>query len=197
MTANINQMNCPACGAPVEISKRVCEFCHGPVIISTFRSVYEMPISSMNKYVAAYKKELTLTPDSPELNNSIAMCYLKLKLYTKAVQSFEVAITDNIDNSETYFYVAVSLLNGKKAFLANRETIDKVEEYINAALAIESKGIYYLFFAYIRYDYYFRKHFKIEPNYAELLREANLAGYSREDSDLPFDILAVDKPQDF
>ena len=48
MTANINQMNCPACGAPVEISKRVCEFCHGPVIISTFRSVYEMPISSMN-----------------------------------------------------------------------------------------------------------------------------------------------------
>lgn len=197
MSTNITQINCPACGAPVEISAKECEFCHGPVIISTFHSVYGMSIPNINRYANAYKKELASSPDNPMLNNSIAMCYLKLKLYTKAVQSFEDAIADNIDNSESYFYAAVALLNGKKAFLANRNTIDKMEEYINAALAIEPRGLYYLFFAYIRYDYYFRKHFKVEPNYAELLRKANSVGYSRVDSDLLFDILAVDKPQDF
>ena len=197
MSTNITQMNCPACGAPIEICAKECEFCHGPVMISTFHSVYEMPIPSLNKYVAAYKKGLTSSPDTPELNNSIAMCYLKLKLYTKAAQSFEAAIAGNIDNSETYFYAAVSLLNGKKAFLANRDTIDKIEEYINAALLIEPRGIYYLFFAYIRYDYHFRKRFKVTPSYAELLSEANQNGYSQADSDLLFSILSVDKPQDF
>lgn len=62
------------------------------------------------------------------------MCYLKLKMYDKALGAFEKAIEDNFDDSEIYFYAAICLLNGKKAFLNQRPTIDKILEYLNAHL---------------------------------------------------------------
>ena len=148
----------------------------------------------ISKYASSYKKCLASGTETPELSNSLAMCYLKLKLYTKALQCFEKAIAENIDNPESYFYAAICLLNGRKAFLATRETIDKVEEYINAAIMLESRGIFHYFLAYIKYDYYFRKHFKTSPTYGEALREASAAGYSREDVNQLFMVLNVEKP---
>ena len=194
MSTQITQISCPGCGAPVSISATECEFCHGPVMITTFRRVTDMLPEDISKYASSYKKSLANGAETPELSNSLAMCYLKLKLYTKALQCFEKAISENIENPESYFYAAVCLLNGKKAFLATREIIDKIEEYINAAIMLESRGIFYYFLAYIKYDYYFRKHFKTSPTYGEVLREASAAGYSREDVNQLFVILAVEKP---
>jgi tetratricopeptide (TPR) repeat protein len=123
------------------------------------------------------------------------MCYLKLKLFDKALSAFENAIEDNFDNSETFFYTAVSLLGGKKAFLASRSTIDKVEEYINAALLIEPRAIYYYFQAYIKYDYFSRKSFNTSPSYQDALASAENAGVSSFDIDQLYDVLAVQRPE--
>ena len=194
MTAQIKQFSCPGCGAPVSISARECEFCHGPIIITTFRRVGIMLPDEITKYATAYKNSLASGTATPELSNSLAMCYLKLRLYAKALQCFETAISGNIDNSESYFYAAVCLLGGKKAFMATRETIDKIEEYVNAAIMIEPRGIFYYFLAYIKYDYFFRKHFKTSPAYGEVLRMASAAGYSRDDVEQLFFVLAVEKP---
>ena len=196
MTAQINKLFCPACGAPVPISATKCEFCHGPIFISTFRRVSDMLPDEISKYAAAYKKTLASGTEKPELSNSLAMCYLKLRLYAKALQYFELAISENIDNSECYFYAAICLLGGKKAFMATRETIDKIEEYVNSAIMIEPRGIYHYFLAYIKYDYFFRKHFKTSPTYGELLRVASAAGYNKEDVAQLFMILAVEKPSE-
>ncbi len=70
----------------------------------------------VNKYVNSFSAALKSTPDNDLLNISAAMCYLKLKLYDKAKFAFEKAIENDIDNSEAYFYAAVSLLKGKKHF---------------------------------------------------------------------------------
>ena len=156
-----------------------------------------MPLPQVNKYANAYRKALAENPDNTGLNNSVAMCYLKLKLYDKALPAFERAMEDNFDNSETFFYAAVCLLKGKKAFLAMRPEIEKIEEYINAALMIEPKGIYYYFLAYIKYDYFHRKYFKTSPTYQEALAMAAQAGYSPFDADQLFAILGVEKPADF
>lgn len=197
MAHNAIDMRCPGCGAPVSTGETTCSYCYRPVIISTFNSVYSMPLSEVNKYAGAYKSALTQNPDNSELNNSIAMCYLKLKLYDKAQAAFTKAIEDDFDNSETYFYAAVSLLRGKKAFLAKRTDIDKIEEYIQAALMIEPKGIYYYFWAYIKYDYFNRKFFKTSPTYQEALVMAQQQGYSPFDVEQLFGILGVDKPNGF
>ncbi len=194
MAHQVIDMTCPGCGAPTSTGETTCKYCHRPVIISTFNSVYDMPLPEVNKYAGAYRKALSENPDNTELNTSVAMCYLKLKLYDKASEAFEKAMEDNFDNSETFFYAAVCRLKGKKAFLAQRPDIDKIEEYINAALMIEPKGIYYYFWAYIKYDYFSRKYFKTSPTYQEALEMAQQAGLSNYDVDQLYAILGVERP---
>lgn len=187
-------MRCPGCGAPVSTDQTICNYCYRPIIISTFNSVNSMSLPEVNKYACSYRSALAKYPDNTELNNSIAMCYLKLKLYDKAQAAFAKAIDDNFDNSETYFYAAISLLRGKKAFLAKRTDIDKIEEYIQAALMIEPKGIYYYFWAYIKYDHFYRKSYITSPNYLEVLEMAKKAGLSNYDVEQLYEILGVERP---
>lgn len=197
MSHTVIEMNCPGCGARVSTGQSECEWCHKPIIISTFNSVYSMPMPEVNKFAGAYKKALAENPDNQELNNSVAMCYLKLKLYDKALPAFEKAMEDNFDNSETFFYAAVCLLKGRKAFLCNRPEIDKIEEYINAAIMIEPRGVYYYLLAYIKFDYFNRKFFKTSPTYQEALAMAQQQGYSPFDSEQLFGILGVERPNGF
>ena len=154
-----------------------------------------MPMPMLNQYANAYRQALAESPEDKNLNNSLAMCYLKLKLYDKALVAFEKAIEDNFDNSETFFYAAICLLGGKKAFLAQRPQIDKIEDYINAAVMIEPRGIYYYFWAYIKFDYFNRKFFNTSPTYQEALEMANRAGVSPHDIEQLYGILGVSRPE--
>lgn len=197
MSHTVIEINCPGCGARVSTGQAECDWCHKPIIISTFNSVYAMPMPEVNKFAGAYRKALEDNPENQELNNSVAMCYLKLKLYDKALPAFEKAMEDNFDNSETFFYAAVCLLKGRKAFLLTRPEIDKIEEYINAALMIEPRGVYYYLLAYIKYDYFNRKFFKTSPTYQEALAMAQQQGYSPFDAEQLFSILGVEKPNGF
>lgn len=194
MSHHTIDMRCPGCGAPTTTADKICKYCFRPVVISTFNSVYDMPIPEVNKYARAYRQELNLNPDDSILNNSVAMCYLKLRLYDKAIAAFTKAIEDDFDNSETYFYAGISLLRGKKAFLAKRADIDKIEEYLQAANMIEPKGIYYYFLAYIKYDYFYRKSYKTSPNYQEALTMAYESGVSAYDIEQFYSILGVETP---
>jgi len=151
----------------------------------------------VNKYANAYRQALSANPDDKTINNSLAMCYLKLKLYDRALVSFEKAMEDNFDNPETFFYAAVCLLGGKKAFLAQRPAIDKAQEYINAALMIEpSRGIFHYLLAYIKYDYFERKYYNTSPTWQEALDAALTAGDapSAVDVEQLFNVLGVERP---
>lgn len=195
MASQAIDIKCPNCGAAVDTGQKTCKFCKQPVVISTFNSVYGMPMPMISKYANAYREALENSPENQDLNNSIAMCYLKLKLYDKALVTFEKAMEDNFDNSETFFYAAICLLKGKKAFLAQRVAIDKIENYINAALMIEPRGIYYYFWAYIKYDYFSRKFYNTSPTYQEALGMTNNAGVSPYDIEQLFGILGVSRPE--
>jgi len=191
----IIELNCPGCGAPVSTSQKQCTFCTRPIVITSFSSVQSMSPFELNKYANAYQKALSENPDHQELNTSIAHCYLKLKLYDKAFSAFAKALEDNFDNSETFFYACVCLLKGQKAFIALRDNIDKIEEYINAALMIEPKGIYYYFQAYIKYDYFSRKYLNTSPTWEEALQTAIDNGVSNTDAEILFAALGVDIPE--
>ena len=195
MTQQIVDLECPSCGAPANTGIESCDYCGRQILISSFTSVHDMPVTHINKHATAYRKALAENPSDSNLNNSIGMCYLKLKLFDKALSAFENAIEDNFDNSETYFYAAVCLLGGKKAFLADRKTIDKVEEYINAALLIEPRAIYYHLQAYIKFDYFSRKSYITSPSYQEALVLAENAGVSSFDIDQLYEILSVQRPE--
>ena len=195
MVTQVHDNTCRSCGAPADIGQSKCRFCKQPVLISTFTSVHAMPMPMVNQYASTYREALQGEPDAKDLNNAIAFCYLKLKMYDKALSAFEKAMEDNFDNPETFFYAAICLLGGKKAFLMQRPVIDKIEEHINAALMIEPRGIFYYFWAYIKYDYFERKSFKTSPTYQEVLGKANAAGVSPLDIDQLYGILGVARPE--
>ena len=194
MTTHTHDTTCRACGATADIGQSKCKYCKQPVLITTFNSVLSMPMPMVNQYANTYREALQSEPDAKDLNTAVAFCFLKLKLYDKALASFEKAILDNFDNPETYFYAAICLLGGKKAFLVPRDIIDKIEEYINAAIMIETRGIFYYFHAYIKYDYFERKYLNTTPKYTELLTQANTFGVSEFDIGQLFGILGVEKP---
>ena len=142
MSTDVLDLKCHGCGAPITISDTVCKYCGGPVSISTFNSVNSMPLPLVNKYANSYRKDLQNNPNDLGANKAIAYCYLKLKMYDKALEFFEKAVVDNFDDSEVYFYAAICCLKGKKAFYQQKAVIDTAIEFLNVAIMIEPKGIY-------------------------------------------------------
>ena len=197
MGRQIVNLCCPGCGARVDTSQNRCEWCNQPIVFTTFNDVYTMPASKVNRYAGAYQAALHESPESGTLNKSLGICYLKLHLYDKALAAFEHALDDSASDSEVYFYAAVCLLRGKKAFLAQKKDITKIVEYINAANAVEPRGIYYYFLAYVKYDYYARKQLNTRPGYEECLSKATELKVSDYDLKLLFDILGIPKPAVF
>jgi len=194
MAYQVIDLNCPGCGGGVSTGQKQCNFCGRPVVITSFNDIQSFSPLDLNKYANNYRKALADNPDNDALNMSVAMCYLKLKLYDKALPAFEKAIEDNFDNSETFFYTAASLLKGKKAFVAPRADINKIVEYLNAAIMIEPRGIYHYFLAYIKYDYFERKSLNITPNWEETFQTAIQAGLPQADVTQLFELLQVEMP---
>lgn len=195
VTQQVVELKCPGCGSRVSINQSNCEYCHSPIVITSFHSMDSYSKEMINKYANSYREALASNPDNQVINKAIGMCYLKLKLYDKARTAFEKAIEDNFDDSEVFFYAAICLLNGKKAFLCSRENINKILEYLEAATMIESRGIYYYFMSYIKYDFFARKRYNTSPNYIETLETANEMGVSDADISSLFELLAVERPE--
>lgn len=190
----IIEIKCPGCGARLQIDQKECEYCHSPVIISSMSDIFNMSADNLSKYSKSYESDLTGNPDNAELNNSLAMCYLKMGFYDKALGKFDKAIEKNLNNSETFLYAAVCMLAGRKPFVTPRPDIDRIEQYLNAALTIEEKGLYRYFQAYIKYDFFKRKFLKTSPTWEECLAKAKADGVSEADSVQLFSILKQEKP---
>ncbi|MDO5295236.1 MAG: hypothetical protein Q4F00_01135 [bacterium] len=193
MTIRVSQLKCPSCGWPLELGMTECPAGH-PVYISTFNSINDLPLPLLNRYASAYRKNQAAAPLDRGTNKSLAFCYLKLKLYEQALDAFAKAIADNFDDSEVYFYAAIAALKGKKAFVTPRPMIDQALEYVSSALIIEPRGIYYYLQAYIKYDYFARKHLRISPDYRQCLEQAR-GRITPADITALFALLNVEKPE--
>lgn len=186
------RISCPSCGASVSVDAIKCEYCNSPLVISEFRSFWGMGEEFAQKYVNFYSENVM--GDNFAIVYSAGMCYLKLRLFDRAYNCFDKAISLNRNNSEAYFFVAISLLNGKKPFLSNRATIEKIEQNIKAAITIEPRGVYYYFWAYIKYDYFERKHLKTSPTHDGCLSASKANHVTDFDKTMVFDIIGVERP---
>lgn len=174
------QIECPGCGRPVSIDQKKCS-CGAPLNIASYNTISSWDASLVNKYANMYKKVLAQNPDNHEANTSAAMCFFKMRLYDKAEPFFEKAIEENFDNADVYFFASLNLLKGKKPFVTPRQNINKIMEYMNAALGIEEKGIYHYFMAYIKDDYFNKKFLNITPTHKDSLLLAVKCGVTEDD----------------
>lgn len=196
MAAKMIEITCPGCNAPVSIEQKVCEWCKRPLVISSFQTIQEISGNELNKYVSSYRKALSENPDNRELNQSIAACFMKLKMYDQAMPYFEKAIADNFDNADLYLYAAICKMSGKRPFLQQKKNIDEAITYLNAGLLIEEKGIIRYFLAYVKRDFYEMKKLRISPSSQEELQHAVADGISETDVNEVFTLLGVPRPVD-
>ncbi len=190
-------LKCPGCGSPVEVEDGQighCEFCQNPVPVTKMEEVRKLTPPQTMTFISSCNQALAAAPKSQTVNSALGMCFLKLKMYDKAWANFDKIIDDFPTNPETYFWAAVSLLKGKKAFLALRPTIDKILEYVQAACMLEDKGIYHYFLAYIKYDYFARKSYNVSPNWKQEYNNAVALGCTKAEANELFEILNVQKP---
>lgn len=194
MPYEVVDLECPGCGYQVTTNTKQCPQCYREIVITNFDSAVGMADEDARTYTNKYRKVLASHPKQPELNLTMAFCFLKMKLYDKALPHFEKAIEDDIDNPEAYFYAAVAMLHGKRPFLVQKSVICKIEEYISAAIEIEPKGIYYYFLAYIKKDFYEKKCFRTSPTSQEVMETAIEAGLSSQDTTKFWGFLSAERP---
>ena len=200
MAVKVIDMKCSGCGAPLEPSMTACPYCKRSVVVTSFNDIYACDLPTLKQYSRDLTKDLQ-DGSSPELSGdikfSIGACYLKLRLYDKAHERFMEAIEEDFNNPEAPFYAAVTLLNGKRDYFASMANIKKAMELVEAAQIIEERGVFYLFLAYIKYDFYARKYLRISPDWKEELSAALKANLSYTDINILFDILGVECPFNF
>lgn len=187
MAVEIVKFRCPTCGAPLALDSRECEYCGSPVVIRTVNNLFESLPTVSEKNDAGQLAD-------PDIAS--ALRFLKAKLYDRALKALESAISNDFNNSDTYFYAAIASLKGKRPFLVSSAAVKKAEEYLQTAIAIEPKGIYYYLWAYIRLDHHFKKFYKASPDYKELFGMANNAGLSQADVQDLFNILGGERPSE-
>ena len=194
MNVSVKTISCPNCGAPQGMDTKECMYCGSEIIIRTFNSVSSMPVPQLKKYVASYTQTLAQDGDNADVMLSIALCYMKLKIYAKAAEFLNKAMDICYDNPHIYFYAAMCIFQGKRPFFVTRQVIDKAEEFLNAALSISNEGIFSFFLAYIRFDYHARKGFNVNPSYKQYLLDSARDGVSRADKLALFESLGVEVP---
>jgi hypothetical protein len=165
-------LKCPGCGNPCSTSQAHCDQCGRQLVITSFSTLHTITPGEVQDYVSSYTGALDGNEKDPALNSAVGMCFLKLGLYDEAQSHFETALSGSLNNSETYFYTAVALLQGRKPFTQPIATIRKCEGYCAAAARLEPRGIYYLALAWITADFYERKFLKPPVPSSEFLAQA-------------------------
>ena len=190
----IVEVTCPGCGGKVDLNMEYCKYCHQPIVFSKLKVIGAMESNSIDKNIRFYLNSLKLEPNNYKLSISLGLCYLKLKMYDKAIEIFNKIIDNSIKEPDILYYLSICLLRGKKAFVNSRKDIDRAIEYLNAAIGIEEKGDYYYLLAYIKFDYFYRKSLRSEPNFIELKTKADLFRFSENEKEELFKILNVMRP---
>lgn len=186
-------IKCPNCSAGLAPSTKMCDYCASPVVITTFKTVFDMPFGQVSKYAQNYEKQVDSVPGA-NMSFSFAMCLLRLKRFDEALKYFEKAMIEDFTNGDSYFYACVALLAGRKPFVLMRPQIDKMLEYLHAAQETEPKAIYSYMHAYIKYDYFKRKFFNVKPSFEDVLAEVKRSGMPDGDKAYMFTILGQERP---
>lgn len=139
--------------------------------------------TGINKYISHYKSLLKEEPDSGELNLAMGICNLDLGLYDLATKYFERAIEAVPDSADGYYYYSIAVVKGRKPKLLTLSEVKKIEEYLQAAIQIDSsKAKYHYFWLIIKREFYAKNGLRINPpSMSDLTEGGNAGQYDRQE----------------
>lgn len=194
MPVQVIDCRCSGCGSGISPSMSVCEYCGRPVVIASFAPIADRAAPEVNALLRALEKDPASEDLSALADFTKGSCFLRLGIHEKALASFKSAIDRDPGNPEAYFYAAVCLLRGRKACLTPLAVLEKALKYIAAANAIEPRGVFSYFAAYIKNDFFEKKRLRIEPDWRQEMKTALENGLSRTDAERLFRTLGVPQP---
>lgn len=172
----------------------VCEYCGRPIVLASFGPIADRATPEVGVLLRALEKDPAPENLSALADFTKASCFLRLGIHDRAFSFFKSAIDRDPGNPEAYFYAAVCLLRGRKACLTPLAVLEKALRYIDAAKAIEPRGLFFYFAAYIKNDYFEKKCLRIEPDWRREMMTALENGLSRTDAERLFRTLGVPQP---
>ncbi|MBQ8372498.1 MAG: hypothetical protein IJX38_06160 [Clostridia bacterium] len=172
-----------------------CKYCRRPIIPADYVEAESVPEIDRNRQIALLNVLSKTNPGQAEVVMALGLFYLANKAYQFAVQRFEEVINIDPTNADAYYYQGIAMLGGKKAFSNLRTTIDSIEQHLQSALAFNPKGIYYYFWAYLRYDHHSRKGYRVSPDYKQLLMQAKQYGVTASEVNNLYKALGVARPE--
>lgn len=85
-------------------------------------------------------------------------------MYDQAVNALEKAVSLLSEEGDSYFYLAVAKMKGKRPYLQTLSTIKSVVQCLETALSIEPCGRYYYLLYLIQKDFYEKKRLRNGKN---------------------------------
>jgi len=187
------QAACRCCGSTVQATASRCEYCGNPIRITTLRSASELSKPVLMKYLHNYEAVRSQDESSPIALGIIA---LQLGQFTFAKDRFDEVIKADPSHAEAYFYRAIAVLQKKKPFMCPRPVIDEALRDLDSAYLIEQQAIYKYFSALIRFDYFHRKKFRVEPHFMEEFEFVQSIGIGSGDLGLLLTVINIEVPSE-
>ncbi len=101
-------VECPGCGAPVNVTKSVCDFCRTALIITSdgfsLRGVANI---HLKKQVDEHQKAVRADPNDSKARLLLGVAYLELGLFRESERELMTAQKLNPDEPEIYYFLAV------------------------------------------------------------------------------------------
>lgn len=120
--------------------------------------------------------------------------YLRLGLHAKALAELRQAMGTEDGDAEVCHLSAIAVLGGRKPILASLTQIREAENLIRAAIALDPRGIFFYFLAYLAFDYYERKSLRAPAPARTLLLQAWHLGVTPSEIASLFTALSVQNP---
>lgn len=185
------QAACRCCGSTVQATASQCGYCGNPIRITTLRSASELSKPVLMKYLHNYEAVKSQDESSPIALGIIA---LQLGQFSLAKDRFDEVINADPSQAEAYFYRAIAVLQKKKPFMCLRPVIDGALRDLDSAYLLEQQAIYKYFSALIRFDYFHRKKFRVEPDFMEEFEFVKSTGIGSGDIELLLTVINLEVP---
>lgn len=182
-TSTIIVMCCPQCGHPAQIKAKRCDYCESEFIVTKLASLANLDNAGIQKYIAAYQKQIGEEPGNAEVQIAMGICRLDLGLHEIASRHFVKALEIQPDHADAHYYQALALIKSRRPRSLSMKDVEEIERYLSAAIQLDGgKAVYHYLRLVIKHEYFLKNGLRVRPpDIEEVLESASACPYDGEE----------------
>jgi tetratricopeptide (TPR) repeat protein len=144
-------------------------------VVQTLSDLEDIDPSIRATLVSQYRQAINNSPNNAQYYFALGLHYLDLGDYRSAIDSLTKAREKSPLDAGIAYYLAVATIGGRRPKTMRHSEIKMVEEYLDAAIKLDSEQFHYFYLlALVKYDYYWLNGLRASaPDVNELLAYAS------------------------